>query len=98
MRPQQRWALCHWTLAVIGGRRDGGYHSRKGQIMARGSSFPPNGFLLLGVLSLAASALFVVRAVSVEATTERVWSAILFGGFGVFWLAAYWSTRRQPTS
>jgi hypothetical protein len=54
--------------------------------------------LLLGVLSLAASALFVARAVSVEATTERVWSAILFGGFGVFWLAAYWSARRQPTS
>ena len=66
--------------------------------MARGSSFPPIGFLILGVLSLAASALFVIRAVSVEATTERVWSAILFGGFGVFWLAAYWSARRQPTS
>lgn len=66
--------------------------------MARGSPFPPIGFLILGVLSLAASVLFVVRAVSVEATGERLWSAILFGAFGIFWLAAYWSVRRHPTS
>ena len=63
--------------------------------MSEKSSFPPIGFLVLGVLSLVAAALFVFRAVSVEATTERIWSAIVFGGFGVFWLVAYWSARRD---
>lgn len=63
--------------------------------MSEKTSFPPIGFLVLGVLSLVAAALFVFRAISVEATTERIWSAIVFGGFGVFWLVAYWSARRD---
>ena len=60
------------------------------------SSFPPSGFLILGVLSIAASIVFVVRAVAVEATAERIWSAVIFGTFGFSWLAAYWSARRHP--
>ena len=55
--------------------------------------FPPTGFLVLGVLSLAASVLFLVRAVGVEATTERMVSAVVFGVMGVLWLAAYWSSQ-----
>jgi len=70
---------------------------RKGPTMTRQSSFPPVGFLILGVLSLAAAALFIIRAAVVEGTAERLWSAVVFGGFGVFWLVAYWSTHRHPT-
>jgi len=66
--------------------------------MARQSSFPPTGFLVLGVSSLAASFLFIVRAATVEGTAERMWSAVLFGAFGLFWLAAYWSARHHPTN
>ena len=55
--------------------------------------FPPTGFLVLGVLSLAASVLFLVRSVGVEATTERMVSAVVFGVMGVLWLAAYWSSQ-----
>jgi uncharacterized membrane protein HdeD (DUF308 family) len=66
--------------------------------MARQSSFPPTGFLILGILSIAASIVFVVRAVAVEATAERIWSAVIFGTFGFFWLAAYWSGRRHPSN
>lgn len=66
--------------------------------MARQSSFPPTGFLILGILSVAASIVFVVRAVAVEATAERIWSAVIFGAFGFFWLAAYWSARRDPST
>ncbi|MEN8233648.1 MAG: hypothetical protein ABFR89_01835 [Actinomycetota bacterium] len=61
--------------------------------MSQGSSFPPLGFLILGVLSLVASLIFIVRSVAVEATAERVWSAVAFFGFGLFWLAAYASGR-----
>ena len=64
--------------------------------MARQSSFPPTGFLIVGILSIVASIVFVVRSVAVEATAERIWSAVIFGAFGLFWLAAYWSARRQP--
>lgn len=66
--------------------------------MVKRSSFPPVGFLILGVLSLAAAILFLVRAATVESTAERVWSAIVFAGFGVFWLVVYWSDRRRPAS
>lgn len=66
--------------------------------MARQSSFPPIGFLILGILSVAASIVFLVRSVAVEATAERIWSAVIFGAFGLFWLAAYWSARRQASS
>ncbi len=59
--------------------------------------FPPTGFLVLGVLSVAASVLFVVRAAGVEATTERVWSAIAFGVMGVVFLAAYWASDHAST-
>lgn len=59
--------------------------------------FPAAGFLILGVLSLAASVLFIVRAAGAEATAERIWSAVVFGAMGVFWLAAYWSSRHSPT-
>lgn len=75
--------------------RDSDDSPLNGRIMAQRSSFPPTGFLILGVLSVAASILFVVRAAAVEATAERIWSAVLFGAFGIFWLAAYWSTRRS---
>ncbi len=63
--------------------------------MVKRSSFPPVGFLILGVLSLAAATLFLVRAATVEGTAERVWSAVVYTGFGVFWLVAYWSDRRR---
>ena len=58
--------------------------------------FPPAGFLTLGVLSIAASVLFVMRAVAVEATPERIWSAVLFGVVGVVFLAAYRASHRTP--
>jgi len=57
--------------------------------------FPSAGFLILGVLSLVASILFVVRAAGVEATAERIWSALAFGAMGIFWLVAYWSSRQS---
>jgi uncharacterized membrane protein HdeD (DUF308 family) len=60
-------------------------------------NFPPAGFLVLGVLSIAASVLFLVRAVNVEATTERIWSAVAFGVMGAFLLTAYWASRRTST-
>ena len=59
-----------------------------------GRKFPRSGFLLLGVLSLAAAAVFVVRMVAVEATGERIASAIVFGVMGTLWLAAYLSGHR----
>lgn len=62
--------------------------------MAEKNTFPPLGFLILGVLSVVASIIFVVRAAVVDGTLERILSAVVFGGFGVFWLTAYWSTRR----
>ncbi|MEA2023838.1 MAG: hypothetical protein U9N79_06030 [Actinomycetota bacterium] len=57
--------------------------------------FPRTGFLVLGVLSIGACLIFVVRAASVEATTERVWSAVVFGAMGILWLWAYWSSLRD---
>lgn len=65
--------------------------------MAQQSSFPPTGFLVLGVLTLAASILFIVRAAAIEGTAERMWSAVLFGASGLFLLTAYWSARHHPT-
>lgn len=56
--------------------------------------FPSSGFLVLGVLSITASVLFLVRAAGVEATTERIWSAVAFGVMGVFMLSVYWAARR----
>ena len=56
--------------------------------------FPRAGFLVLGVLSIAASILFLLRAAGVEATTEWIWSAIAFGVMGVFMLSVYWAARR----
>jgi len=56
--------------------------------------FPSSGFLVLGVLSIAASVLFLVRAAGVEATTSRIWSAVAFGVMGVFMLSLYWAARR----
>ena len=79
-------------------QRDNDESPRNGGAMARQSSFPPTGFLILGILSIAASIVFLVRAVAVEATAERIWSAVIFGTFGVFWLAAYWSARRDPSN
>jgi hypothetical protein len=49
------------------------------------------------VLTIAACVVFVVRAVAVEATAERLWSAILFGGLGVMWFIAYVMDRHSPT-
>jgi len=40
-------------------------------------------------LSLAATAVFIVRAISIDATGERIISAIVFGAMGVLWLVAY---------
>lgn len=65
--------------------------------MSRQSSFPPAAFGVLGALSLIAATLFIIRAVTVEATAERIWSAILFGGLGLFMIAAYASARRDST-
>ena len=56
--------------------------------------FPPAGFLVLGVLNIMASVVFVVRAAVVEATTERIFSAVAFGVMGVLLLTAYWASRR----
>jgi hypothetical protein len=58
--------------------------------------FPSAGFLMLGVLSVAASILFLIRAAGVEATAERIWSAVAFGVMGVFMLFAYWASHRTP--
>ena len=63
--------------------------------MSRQSSFPPVAFMVLGVLSLIAAAIFAFRAATIEATAERIWSAILFGGMGIFMVVAYVSTRRD---
>jgi len=52
-------------------------------------AFPRTGFLALGVLSLVASLVFVVRALSVEMTGERMISAVVFGAMGLLWLWAY---------
>ncbi len=65
--------------------------------MSRQSSFPPVAFLVLGVLSLIAAGIFVFRAATIEASAERIWSAIAFGGMGLFMIAAYASARRDPT-
>jgi hypothetical protein len=56
-------------------------------------TFPRAGLLILGISSLAAAVLLVGRALAVDSAVERVVSAVLFGSFGVFWLAAY---RSQP--
>jgi hypothetical protein len=58
--------------------------------------FPPIGFLILGVLSIAAGVIYVARAVAVEATAERVWSAVILGGLGMMWLIAYAMERQHP--
>ena len=63
--------------------------------MSQKSSFPTVAFMVLGVLSLAAAAVFAFRAATVEATAERIWSAILFGGMGIFMVLTYLSTRRD---
>ena len=60
--------------------------------------FPPAGFLVLGVLSIAASVIFLARAAGVEATTERVLSAIVFGVMGVAFLIAYWASQHTSTN
>ncbi len=65
--------------------------------MSRQSSFPPVAFMVLGVLSLIAAAIFAFRAATIEATAERIWSAVLFGGMGIVMVFAYVSTRRDST-
>jgi 1,4-dihydroxy-2-naphthoate octaprenyltransferase len=60
-------------------------------------AFPTAGFALLGILSLAAAAIFVGRAVAVAATAERMWSAAILALLGTFWLIAYWSARNPRT-
>jgi hypothetical protein len=64
--------------------------------MSRRSSFPPIAFLVLGVLSLVAAGIFAFRAATIDASAERVWSAVLFGGLGVFMIGAYAASRRDP--
>lgn len=49
-------------------------------------SFPWWGYLLLGFGALAAAVVFVVRAIVVEPTVERLVSAVVFAALGVFWL------------
>lgn len=65
--------------------------------MERQPTFPPTGFALLGVLSLAAAGVLVGRAIAVSATAERMWSAVLFALVGASWLVAYWSARGGST-
>jgi hypothetical protein len=57
--------------------------------MEQRSGFPPAGFLILGVLSLASAIIYLIRAFAVEATAERMWSTALFALVGVFWIWAY---------
>jgi hypothetical protein len=83
---EQRRGLC----ADASAWHDANIHSEVQ--MAVRSTFPRGGYLVLGVLSLAAAVLFVVRAFVVEATTDRILSAALFGGMGVVWLVAYASS------
>jgi hypothetical protein len=59
--------------------------------------FPPAGFLTLGILSIASSVVFLVRAAGVEATTERILSAVVFGIMGVIFLAAYWASQHTSS-
>lgn len=63
-----------------------------------GRKFPPVGFLVLGVLNIMASLVFIVRVVVVEATTERIFSAVAFGVMGVLLLAAYWKKPKLSAS
>ena len=58
-----------------------------------GHRFPSTGLLPMGVLSLATALVFVFRVAIVEATGERIASAIAFGVMGMLWLAAYRSGR-----
>jgi hypothetical protein len=58
---------------------------------------PPTGFLVRGVLNIAASVLFLLRAAGIVATTERVLSAAAFGVMGMVFLAAYWASRHTST-
>lgn len=46
-------------------------------------TFPRAGFLVLGLLSLAAAAVFIARAVVIDGTVERIISAVVFAGFGL---------------
>jgi hypothetical protein len=90
-----------WTCAVTFASepRDGlrvtmrTRHRRSHHMATR--EFPRIGFLILGVLSIAACLIFVVRSVGVEATVERVWSAVAFGAMGTLLLWAYWSSRHD---
>jgi hypothetical protein len=54
--------------------------------------------MVLGVLSLIAAVVFAFRAATIEATAERIWSAILFGGMGIVMVGAYMSTRHDSTN
>jgi hypothetical protein len=59
--------------------------------------FPPAGFLVLGVLGIAASVVFLVRAAGIEATPERLISAVVFGVMGGFFLVAYWASQHTSS-
>ena len=65
--------------------------------MKRTTTFPPSGFLWLGILSLVASAVFVIRAAAVDATAERIWSAALYLVIGGLWLLAYRSADHDSS-
>ena len=65
-------------------------HNEEGETIKRPTSFPQIGFLLLGIASLVAAVVFVVRAAAVEATAVRLWSAFLYALFGGLWILAYW--------
>ncbi len=53
--------------------------------MSPGKGFPATGFLVLSMLGLIVTIPFVVRSNTVDATAEQIWSAVLLGGFSVFW-------------
>lgn len=50
--------------------------------------FPWQLHLLLGVLSVLAAGIVLVRGATVDWTAERIVTAAVFAGFGVLWLVA----------
>jgi len=60
----------------------------------RGRPFPWQLHLALGVLSLLAAGMLVLRGVTVDWTTERIISGAVFAAFGILWLVAARLGRR----
>ena len=63
--------------------------------MSRHRQPPSLLFLLLGIGSIGATDVYLVRAFLVEAIPERLVTAAVFAGLSVLWAFAYLQRRRQ---